>query len=210
VGNTSVMHRTKTAAASFIRSHKVLTMFAVWLMIGIAFGCGCVGWSFLDALYYSVSAMTTGGMKSLPAGAPGWQSALTGVYAAIGVPIMSIAGGGIAHEISSLNERDRIEEQISSHLTEEEFVMMKFVGIEDDDGFIDRGEFIILILVRLGVLKPDVLRVIMARFTALDVKNEGFILHKDITNVYVGLAEGAGVAPLPQKEEEEEEEHQAA
>jgi hypothetical protein len=47
------------------------------------------------------------------------------------------------------------------------------VGIANDDGVIDKSEFVILCMVRTGAANPDLIKLILAHFADLDVDGDG-------------------------------------
>lgn len=71
----------------------------IWILVGTAWSCWTVGWTFVDGLYFALSSLTAGGMKSLPDDSPDWYYGFTGVYAAIGIPLMALSIGLIAAAI---------------------------------------------------------------------------------------------------------------
>jgi len=90
-------------AHAFASTHYVTISFTlalfVWVLLGTAWSCFCVGWTFVDGLYFALSSLTAGGMKSLPDDSPDWFYGFTGVYAAIGIPLMALSVGLIAAAI---------------------------------------------------------------------------------------------------------------
>jgi hypothetical protein len=90
-------------AHAFASTHYVTISFTLalflWVLFGTAWSCFSVGWTFVDGLYFALSSLTAGGMKSLPDDSPDWFYGFTGVYAAIGIPLMALSVGLIAAAI---------------------------------------------------------------------------------------------------------------
>ena len=159
---------------------KIYWYFCVWTFVGIAFCLGTGLWSFVDSLYFSVSAMSTGGFLNIDPSSPNWYFLFVSVYVVVGVPIMAIACGLLAHHIATIGMADKLGEKINAQVTKEELAMMILLKIEDGDGCIDGTEFTILVLVRIGALNPDLIGVLYERFNDLDVKQEGKITYDDL------------------------------
>lgn len=63
-------------------------LFVFCTVVGIAFSLSVEGWTFMDALYFSVSTMATGGMAPISPDAPQWAFVFVALYVVCGVPIM--------------------------------------------------------------------------------------------------------------------------
>jgi len=159
---------------------KAHILFLVWVCLGVAFGCGCVKWPLVSALYFAVSSMATGGMWPIPDDSPHWYFAFVAVYVCSGVPIMAIAFGVTAHSVATIGGSQLLEDKVNARITDEELAMMKKFGIEDGDGYIDATEFAILILVRIEALPPDLISVINGRFEDLDIDRKGYLSYQEL------------------------------
>jgi hypothetical protein len=170
---------------------KIYCYFLVWTFVGVTFCLATGKWSFVDSLLFSVSAMSTGGFLNIEDSAPNWHFLFVAVYVVVGVPIMAIACGLLAHQIASMGKSDKLGEKINAQVTGDELVMMTKLNIEDGDGCIDGTEFTILILVRIGALNPDLIAVLYERFNDLDVKQEGQITYADLQMKHEDGSSGA-------------------
>lgn len=74
----------------------VLWFLVVTIATTVALICSNGGWSFIEALYFAVSTLSTGGLYALPDDSPAWSYGLTGMYAAFGIPLMAIAMATLA------------------------------------------------------------------------------------------------------------------
>jgi hypothetical protein len=109
-----------------------------------------------------------------------WLFLFTALYVMFGVPLMAFSFGLFANAATSMAGSSLLEEKVSARITNEELDMMKSFGIENGDGSIDKKEYVILILVRIGALAPELIRVINSRFQDLDVHNRGSITYADL------------------------------
>jgi hypothetical protein len=159
---------------------KIYIYFWIWAFVGTSF-CLLTGkWTFVDSLFFSISAMSTGGFLNIEDNSPNWHFLFVAVYVIVGVPVMAITCGLMAHQIANIGKSDELEEKINAQVTEDELEMMTLLKIEDGDGSIDGTEFTILVLVRIGALNPDLIGVLYERFNDLDVKKEGKITYDDL------------------------------
>ena len=70
---------------------KVVLIWFSWLVFGIIFMAATHKYTFAQGLLFSISSMSTGGLKSLPEDAPDWEWFVVGFFAATGVPLMGMA-----------------------------------------------------------------------------------------------------------------------
>jgi hypothetical protein len=155
--------------------------FLVWMLLGIVWGVTSIKWSVLDAWLFSMTAMATGGLVSLPSsGVHELDYVFVSVYIIVGAPLMAIACGISAHAISNYGRSSKMEGKVVSAMTEDELVMMKLLGVEDGDGYIDCAEFTILILVRIGALNPDLIGVLFDRYHDLDRDDSGDVTYESL------------------------------
>lgn len=92
-------------------------------------------WNFVNALYFAISTLSTGGLFAQTPGRPEWVYGMTGFYAALGVPIMALAMATLASFI--IKPGGTIEdtlELVKEPVTEKEVDMLTEFGIADSDG----------------------------------------------------------------------------
>jgi hypothetical protein len=63
---------------------KGIFLWVIFLFVGTACAWSLNNWTFVNALYFSISSMSTGGLYSLPADSPNWYYGMTGFYASLG------------------------------------------------------------------------------------------------------------------------------
>ena len=170
----------KAAVIYYWPKAKVYVYFWIWAFVGVGFCMGTGQWDFVDSLHFSISAMSTGGFLNIDDDSPNWYFVFVALYVIVGVPVMAIACGLMAHQIANFGNATKLDEKVNAQVTEDELEMMTLLKIEDGDGSIDATEFTILILVRIGALNPDLIGVLYERFDDLDVKNEGMITYDDL------------------------------
>ena len=147
-------------------------------------------WAFGTALYFAVSSVSTGGLQSLDATVTtDWMYGFTGVYAALGVPLMGIAMaiiGGCFIEGTTIEETmEKVEEAV----TLDEVNMLENLGLIDGDGIIDKTEFIILCMVRIGAADPELIGLITEYFNLLDEDGSGNLTLDEVTQTRTSIKE---------------------
>lgn len=164
----------KVYAFCQFESEKLMSVvyWLVWVAIMVIYSCAEIGWAFDEGLYFAVSSCSTGGHWAIPSDSATWMYALTGFMAAIGVPLMGIAMGSLAQFLIPGGDLEAAKESINEPVTEEELQMLQKYGLTDDDGIIDKSEFVIMCMVRTGV-DPNLIELIMQRFNLLDDDKSG-------------------------------------
>jgi hypothetical protein len=80
---------------------------------------------------------------------------------------MGIAMASLASFLVRGNNLDGARDAIYEAVTKEELDMLVKFGLTDDDGVLDKSEFVILSMVRTGV-DPGLVKMIAERFNDLD------------------------------------------
>ena len=157
--------------------------FVLWMVLGIVWGVTSLQLKVLDAWLFCMTAMATGGLVSLPSsGVHARDYVFYSIFIAVGAPLMAISCGVLAHNISMYGKAAKMMSKINAPMTEDELVMMNHLDLEDDDGYIDRAEFVILVLVRIGALNPDLISVLFERFYEIDTDGKGNIAYDALVN----------------------------
>ena len=161
---------------------KVHCFVIIFIAVGALFAAfSFEEWGTLDCLYFAVSTMTSGGFVSMPDDAPDWCYIFMSIYVSIGVPILSISCGILAHQIASRGSASLKMEKVNAQVTYAELEKMTWFGIEDGSGAIDCQEYVILVLVRIGSLNPEIIPVLQDRFDELDTEKCGKISYETLT-----------------------------
>jgi hypothetical protein len=142
-------------------------LFSSWLIIMTISVSFRHNWTFFDSLCFSTSILSTGGFIPLPENSSSFDYFMIAVFATIGVPLMALSLGMFTHFISRLGEQSALVELINAGISPEELAEMEDLEILDDDGHFDVSEYIILILLRIGALKPDLIKLTNIRFDQL-------------------------------------------
>lgn len=104
----------------------------------------------------------------IPDDSPDWLFGVTGFFAALGVPIMGVAMASLgALLMERRDDMDEMKKIIEAEVTAEEILDLQRFGLEDGDGEIDKAEFVILCMVRLGT-DPRLVQFISDQFQKLD------------------------------------------
>lgn len=92
------------------------------------------------------------------------------------------------------NDLEGAREVLNQPVTEEELAMMSRFGLEDGDGKIDMGEYMILSMVRNGV-SPLMIELVIKRFQELDADGGGTLDLDEITEKVRKPSKAEGAAP---------------
>ena len=107
------------------RLHILMCMF-VWF--GIVLTCSSVGWPFLSGLYFSVSALTTGGLFPLPEDTEKWMYGVVGVMVSVGAPVVAVSVSLLASAIANIGELDNLQKVVNTVITAEELQVVTSLG----------------------------------------------------------------------------------
>lgn len=103
------------------------------------------------------------------------------LYAAVGVPLAGIAMGNLASQMLFTIERvEEVQGLIDQPVTETELNMMKMFGLEDGDGEVDKAEFVILCMARMGAADPSIIQLIVDKFQSLDKSRDGSLSYAEL------------------------------
>ena len=155
--------------------------FVLWMVLGIVWGVASLQLKVLDAWLFCMTAMATGGLVSLPSsGVHSRDYVFYSIFIAVGAPLMAISCGVLAHNISMHGKAAKMISKINTPMTEDELVMLRHLDLENDDGYIDRAEFVILVLVRIGALNPDMIGALFERFHEIDNDGKGNVSYNKL------------------------------
>ena len=138
-------------------------------------------WSFIPALYWAISSLSTGGLLAIPRESPDSSYWVTGVFAAFGVPIMGFAMAQVASLFMKQETHEEIIKKIHTPITEEEIEMLGRFGLDKGNGVIALNEFMILQVIRCANVKPHLLLEIVAYFHSIDDSKNGQITRDTLT-----------------------------
>lgn len=181
--NTASHNPPLTRISAFYVYHKEkfhsLAYWLFWIAIMIFYSMIEEDWKFNEALYFAVSSCSTGGHWSLPSTSE-WMYGVTGFFAAIGVPLMGVAMASLADLFTTSESKslERTAKTIAQPITIEEIKMMNEFDLDNGDEQLDRTEFIILSMVRMGT-DPRLIKYISNRFKELDTDNSGSLSYSE-------------------------------
>jgi hypothetical protein len=159
--------------------HAILA-WVIWIGIMVVYSIFGYGWTYVQAQYFAISTLSTGGLWGVRADAPSWMFGLTGFMAALGVPLMAVAMAQLATLMIDTGDLEATKRTIVEDVTGEELLMLRKFGLENGDGVIDNSEYIILCMVRMGQ-DPHLIEFIVNEFKRLDDDNSGFLTIEEIT-----------------------------
>jgi len=139
----------------------------VFVAIGTVFGmCLHEEWTFREGLYFATSTLSTGGHYSIPPSTD-WAYALIGAYGAVGIPLMAKAMGSLASLLVDTGDLEGMRSLLREPVAPEEIEAMREIGLEDKDGVMDKSEWVILCMIRLGT-DPGLIKEALAHYETFD------------------------------------------
>jgi len=151
----------------FILDHQLHLCFLCVVVTCSLWSSLILDWSLLDGLYFTVSLLSTGGQVSLPEASPDSHFLVISAVAAVGVPLMALSFGLVTHALSQLREGGHFEASIGREISLVELDLLRSNGLEDGNGYMEISEFALLMLLRIGALHPDFLKLARYRFQHL-------------------------------------------
>lgn len=109
-----------------------------------------------------------------------WYVPAAAIFAMFGVPLAAFAMAEVGSAMVSGSHDNDTMKVISEPVTVSELRMMTRFGLENGDGKVDKAEFIVLCMVRLGAADPSLISTISDRFVALDHSKDGTLSYKEI------------------------------
>lgn len=163
-----------------------MSVWLVFVVSMITYSTIVVKWGLREALYFAISTLSTGGHWSIPNDSQDWLFGLTGGFIMFGVPMTAVAMAQIAYVFISNVDIDEAKAAINEVVTREEIEYLRDLGMQtltDDDefdGLVDRAEFIILCMVRMGT-DPGLISYINERYMELGFYTGEPLRVKEIT-----------------------------
>lgn len=69
----------------------IIYLWLIYVFFGTTWSCAVIGWSFIDGIYFAISAMSTGGLMGIPEDSPDYAFLVVGLFACTGVPLVNVA-----------------------------------------------------------------------------------------------------------------------
>ena len=160
----------------------IVVLAIVCLVIGTLWGLVEEKWTFLQSLYFAISAMSTSGVKTPVASSSSLWFA--GFFCTLAVPVYAAFVALVAIVVASTVEQCRLKHVLGKARVELDFkIAAGLAGAKDADATaagLDKADFMRLELLRCGVANVSTLRAIDDRFDRLDSDKSGAI---DLTDV---------------------------
>ena len=137
-------------------------------------------WTFPSACAFSFSTLSSAGYRTIPDSAESFQFIICAVYAAIGVPLMTISLGLFIGRLFFDHDNVTLFEKMAEDVTPQEIETMRIFCNKQEENQIDNLEFSILIALRIGAVTPEMIEMIKARFEVLDRNHEHRLAYDDI------------------------------
>jgi len=148
-------------------------VFLLWTVLGAGYGVFYEKWTIITGFYYSVTALTTGGLMAPSDTEAGML--FTGFYCLIGVPLYAVFLSQVALFIIDLMLRGQAKEAVkdaSYRVTINYADYLRYLG---PNAMLDWPHFLQLELIRLGRVDTELLNKLRHRFSELDTSNKGVL-----------------------------------
>ena len=156
-----------------IKKNHVHCLSFLWLAFGVVWSLVALEWSFVDALYFSITSLSTGGIWSIPEDASDTSYFIVALFTSTGAPVLCLSGGLIAYSLCRLAHDSDITEAMHLPITKEELELMQVLDIDKDDGHVDITEYVMLMLIRIKAVQPELIAAVLAHFNSIDSNAEG-------------------------------------
>mmetsp|Transcript_58828 Transcript_58828/g.124958 ORF Transcript_58828/g.124958 Transcript_58828/m.124958 type:complete len:368 (-) Transcript_58828:257-1360(-) len=158
-----------------------VSLWLTWLFMMMMNGRYAVGFSWPTTQYYALTSCSTGGMVGMQY-APKWSFFLHAFLTSMAVPWMAwaMAAVGMSLTRGGVEELEKTKDELKEPVTPEELEFISNLGLENGDGQVDKAEFIILSMARMGV-DVQLLNFISKRFEELDNDQSGALSIREIT-----------------------------
>jgi hypothetical protein len=87
----------------------------------------------------------------------------------------------------------KVLEVIEKKITYDDLRTMQKYGLENRDGAMDRAEYLILCMLRLGVVDPELVQAIVNRYDELDLSGDGLLSYKELLEQDGACEKGRGM-----------------
>lgn len=142
-----------------------------------------IGWDPIQGLYFAFSSLSTGGNHGIPLDSPDYVFFIVGLWASLGVPVMGLAMGSIAASVVSTNQNKKTLAIIYSPISGNEEKVFSELQINANEKYLNKDEFLLLVLLRLGAVDTQLIKQIYERFNELDTDELGEISYRDLLEI---------------------------
>ena len=168
---------------------RAVMVWVSWIGIMATYSLYGVGWSYVQAQYFAISTLSTGGHWGVPDGSPTWMFGVTAFFTSLGVPLMAMAIAQLGTVLVDQGDLEATKRAIQAEVTGQELVMLRKFGLGKGDGIIDRSEFTILCMVRMG-FDPTLIEFIHRELKRLEYDSSGFLTIEEVTGGKFYLMDG--------------------
>eukprot|EP00929_Paragymnodinium_shiwhaense_P083351 TRINITY_DN44371_c0_g1_i1.p1 TRINITY_DN44371_c0_g1~~TRINITY_DN44371_c0_g1_i1.p1 ORF type:complete len:454 (-),score=74.69 TRINITY_DN44371_c0_g1_i1:476-1837(-) len=176
-----IFGRLREALSWCKREMAVFFSFCFYIGVGVVYGLVVEEWSFVTSLYFAVSTLSTAGLQVVtdePA-----RVCFAGVYALFGVPMYGLTMGLGANLLLQRYLQHTQAETINAKLEKSEVQLAEKLLQTRSQG-VDKSEYVVIQLMRLGLLDADLLERLSKKFDALDANKNGRIELKTFCHEY--------------------------
>jgi hypothetical protein len=151
---------------------------------------------FAESCDMTLSTLSCGGYSGMPLHANKWAFIFLAIFTNVAVPLFLVAAGTLASIMMNTQDEKSFYKKIASPLTDVELKFMQYFGIEDGDGVLDKKEFLILIIIRIGNIKPGNVVDIHNHFNEITRNTDGTISYADILEAESQFSERSSISAL--------------
>lgn len=174
--------------SKFIKLHQQgmlsTVVFTLWLVMGVWFAMHHEEWDFVTSLYFAISALSTAGLQGVnKEDRLDFPWLFVSLFCLFGVPMFGLVVGQSANIfIDQYIEADALK-RLKAPITREEFNQVKGLFSNDGSESVNRCEFFILEMIRLGNLDDHQIDRIRSEFEERDTSANGKISWTEIENL---------------------------
>lgn len=152
----------------------------IFLTSGVLYGTNVEGWSFIQALLYAISAMSTGGLEAPTATTDGMW--FTGFFCLFGCPLYGVLLAQLASRITEMRAKMRKLRIMQDGFQSDDAEYLKQVTTlcSGKSAKIRSADFVELYLVKLEMVDVDDIQSLRQKFEEIDVNGNGYLSKEEM------------------------------
>lgn len=150
----------------------------VYFITGVVFSMLILDLSLMEAIYLTISTITSIGVTNIPYGSDDWVYTAVALYTMGSVVLIGVITLVIAEFVTAANITQEIDRSVNNSVKFDELKLLHQLGAHQggiEDRMLSRNEFFVLTICRLRLLEYNDVRHIFHNFDRLDVSGSGLI-----------------------------------
>merc|ERR1712196_386567 len=155
---------------------------STWICVGTIIGTFSFNFNGWDALYWSITTLTTVGYGDFVPSSPS-QRAVGGLFVLFGTTCFALSVSQLMAIVVATSKQREVIEFLKPPITRE--TLMKIdPEYQDASGGITKGAYLKFMLIKCGFIDPEVIRDLEKSFDILDVDHNGVLDEEDMQNKF--------------------------